>query len=194
VSGRPAVFLDRDGVLIEDVGLLVRENDLRVLEDSARTLNALHAAGYALVIVTNQTVVSRGLATEQEVDKLNTRMLEKLRDAGAPPVDAIYICPHHPNATLDRYRVDCDCRKPRPGLLLRASRELGLDLAASTMVGDRLSDVTAGMLAGCRTVLVRSGAHAEPPIESPLELDRPLEPDFVCDDLTQAAAWILAGP
>lgn len=115
-----------------------------------------------------------------------------LRAAGAPAPERFYFCPHHPRATLPEYRVTCPCRKPRPGMLLRAARELGLDLGASIMVGDRPSDVAAGRRAGCRTALITSGRHEDPPIESP---DTPgaalLEPDWVCADLAEAAERIL---
>jgi len=188
---RPAVFLDRDGVLIADVGPLVDADGVRVLPGVPDALSALAAAGYALVIVTNQTVVARGLASEQQLDELHGVLQDQLRQQGAPELDGIYVCLHHPSATLDRYRIDCDCRKPKPGLVLRAARELGLDLARSTIVGDRASDVVAGRLAGCATILVRSGAHLDPPIETTLELTETIPPDYVCDDLAEAASWIL---
>jgi D-glycero-D-manno-heptose 1,7-bisphosphate phosphatase len=189
---RRAVFLDRDGVLIEDADLLVDPALVRPLPGAAGALARLAAGGFALVVVTNQTVVSRGLATESEVDALNEEVARRLAAEGAPPLDAVYVCPHHPEATVAAYRVDCDCRKPRPGLLRRASADLDLDLAASTMVGDRTSDVVAGSLAGCTTVLVRSGRHEAPPIRTTLGLETPVEPDHVAADLAAAADWILA--
>lgn len=189
---RPAVFLDRDGVLIEDVDLLVRPEQIRVLDGAPAALAALVDAGYALVVVTNQTVVSRGLATEEDVRAINAEVRSRLAASGAPDLDGIYVCPHHPRATVAGYRADCDCRKPRPGLLLRAARELHLELADSYLVGDRQSDVVAGALAGCATVLVRSGKHERPPIESSLHLEQTPTPDHVCEDLAGAADWILS--
>lgn len=186
-----AVFLDRDGVLIADVGVLRSPTDIAVVEGVPEALSLLSNAGYALVVVTNQTVVARGLLTEEELDALHAVVRERLRREGAPELDAIYVCPHHPGATLPPYRVDCDCRKPRPGLLLQAARDLDLDLSSSTLVGDRGSDIAAGALAGCATVLVRSGAHEDPPIETTLELDDEIVPDYVCADLRAAARWIL---
>lgn len=185
MSGRRAVFLDRDGVLIEDVDLLVGPERVRVLDGVPAALDALAEAGFRLVVVTNQTVVARGLASERDVDDLHEEMRELL-----PQLDAVYVCPHHPNATLAAFRADCECRKPRPGLLVRAARDLGLDLRASTIVGDRISDVAAGAAAGCATVLVRSGAHAAPAIETSVDL-RHVVPDHECDDLAAAAGWIL---
>jgi D-glycero-D-manno-heptose 1,7-bisphosphate phosphatase len=189
---RPAVFLDRDGVLIADVGLIVDSTDIRVLDGAPEALSVLAAAGYALVVVTNQTVVSRGLMTEVELIRFHAALRERLCREGAPELAGVYVCPHHPSATLVRYRVDCDCRKPRPGLLLRAAGELDIDLPQSTLVGDRPSDVIAGFLAGCKTVLVRSGASGAPPIETTLEFDAAIEPTHECTDLLEAARWILA--
>lgn len=176
---KPAVFLDRDGVLLDDA--------LDVMPGAPEALRALHDAGFALVVVTNQTVVSRGLATEEEVAEVHRRLREQL-----PELDAFYVCPHHPNADVERYRVECDCRKPRPGLLLRAADELDLDLAKSWMVGDRVSDVAAGAAAGCRTILLRTGAHDEPPIVSPDPIDPELRADAECDTLAEAVARIAA--
>jgi D-glycero-D-manno-heptose 1,7-bisphosphate phosphatase len=186
LSERPAVFLDRDGVLIRE-----HSPEMIVLDGVTSALTRLADAGYALVMVTNQTVVARGVASEADVADVHETMLAQLRRSGAPPLDRIYMCPHHPNATIPEYRVDCDCRKPRPGLLTRAASELGLDLSRSTMVGDRVSDVVAGALAGCRTVLVRTGAHGEPMIESTLELAELPAPDHVCAGLAEAVDWIL---
>jgi D-glycero-D-manno-heptose 1,7-bisphosphate phosphatase len=189
---RPAVFLDRDGVLIADVDLLHRASDIVVLDGVPGALSALADAGYALVVVTNQTVVARGLVTEDELAELHAFLRQRLRQAGGPELDAIYVCPHHPSATLPAYRTDCDCRKPRPGMLFSAERDLDLDLTMSTFVGDRPSDIVAGALAGCATVLVRSGAHASAPIETSLELEEEIVPDHICADLAEAAGWILS--
>jgi D-glycero-D-manno-heptose 1,7-bisphosphate phosphatase len=105
------VFLDRDGVLIEDVDLVTSADQIRLL------LQSLRAAGFALVVVTNQPVVARGLATEEQVGEINAEIARRLAAQGAPGFDAFYFCPHHPRASLPQYRLDCDCRKPRPGLL-----------------------------------------------------------------------------
>jgi D-glycero-D-manno-heptose 1,7-bisphosphate phosphatase len=185
------VFLDRDGVLVEDVDLLTRAEDFRILDGVPQALNLLKKSGFYLVVVSNQTVVARGLASEDDVRALNTRLQQMLEQAGGPRLDAWCFCPHHPKATLPAYRVDCDCRKPKPGLLLRAGREHGLDLHASFAVGDRITDVIAGAQAGCRTVLVQTGKHLEPPIETSQPLDLSVQPDYTCADLPTAAQWIL---
>ena len=187
----PAIFLDRDGVLIEDVDLLTNSVDIRVLEGVPQALRSLKEAGFQLIVVSNQTVVARGLVTEQEVYAINAEMERLLEQAAAPHLDGFYFCPHHPNATLLAYRIACECRKPRPGLLLRAAREHNLNLRASFMVGDRITDIIAGARAGCRTVLVQTGKHQEPPIETAEPLDESVQPDHVCADLKAAAEWIL---
>jgi D-glycero-D-manno-heptose 1,7-bisphosphate phosphatase len=187
---KPAVFLDRDGVLIEDVHLLTRPEQVVVLPGVSQALRALSQAGFKLIVVSNQPVVARGLVSEQDVRSVHEHMDSLLRSAGSPPLDAIYFCPHHPNATLPAYRVNCDCRKPKPGMFLRAAKELDIDLPASFTVGDRITDIIAGVKAGCRTVLVQTGKHLEKPIETSEPLDATIQPDHVCADLAAAAEWI----
>ena len=188
---RPAVFLDRDGVLVEDCDLITRPEQFRVLPGVPEALARLQRAGFALVVVSNQAVVARGLATEDEVEQLNVHLERVLVRAGAPPVERWYFCPHHPAATLPAYRVDCACRKPRPGMLERAACELGLDLRASFMVGDRWTDVAAGARAGCRTVLVETGQHLAPPIQTSESLEASIRADAIRGGLREAAEWIL---
>jgi D-glycero-D-manno-heptose 1,7-bisphosphate phosphatase len=186
-----AVFLDRDGVLVEDRDLLVRAEDLRVLAGVAEALGRLKAAGFRLLVISNQAVVARGMIAEAAVVEIHREMSRLLELAGAPALDGIYFCPHHPQATLPEYRVDCECRKPRHGSLLRAAREHDLDLAASFMVGDRITDVICGQRAGCRTVLLQSPANAASPIIGLEPSDDVVRPDYVCCDLKTAADWIL---
>jgi len=189
---RRAVFLDRDGVIIEDIHLLTSPSQVRILDGVPEALSALAGAGFALIAVTNQTVVARGLATEDEVRRVHDEIDRRLHTAGGQPVDAYYVCPHHPAATRPEYRLDCECRKPRPGLLLRAARERGIDLAASYMIGDRVTDVIAGIRAGCTTILLETGAHAAPPIETSDPIDPGTRPDLVFRDLASAARAITA--
>lgn len=188
---REAVFLDRDGVLIEDVNLLQEEKEIRILPGVPEALNRLKAAGFLLIVVSNQPIVARGILTEEDVDHLNGEMRKNLILAGAPPLDGVYYCPHHPNATLTAYRVDCDCRKPKPGLLIRAAEEMEISLCNSYMIGDRITDIIAGSTAGCRTILVETGQHTAPPIQTTEALDLSIEPDHVCRGLLEAAVWIL---
>ena len=185
-----AIFLDRDGVLIEDVHLLTNREKIQILSYVPEALLLLNRAGYQIIVVSNQTVVSRGMATEDEVQLINDHMQNLLINAGAPLFDGIYFCPHHPNATLLSYRTVCECRKPEPGLLFQAAREHAIDLSASIMVGDRITDIIAGNRAGCRTVLVQTGKHNLPPIETNEPLDELVQPDYMCLDLLQAAKWV----
>ncbi len=190
---RPAVFLDRDGVLIEDVNLLVRPNQVQLTDGAAWAVETLKEAGYQVVVVSNQTVVARGMATEDDVVAVHDWIQHLLIAAQSLPIDAFYFCPHHPNATLPQYRVVCQCRKPRPGLLLQAAAERDIDLVRSYMVGDRITDIIAGQRAGCQTILIESGRHLDPLIESLDPIDPLCRPDFVCADLRQAACLILGG-
>ena len=191
VSTQAAVFLDRDGVLIEDRELLADPAEIRVLDGVGAAIGALKDAGFRLVVVSNQAVVARGLITEQEVDTIHHRMQTLIRQAGGPELDAVCFCPHHPEATVPEYRCVCPCRKPRPGMLLRAAEEHDLDLKASFMVGDRMTDIMAGAAAGCRTVLVQTGRHNDPPIITIDPPDPSCQPDYTCPDLRAAAEWII---
>jgi D-glycero-D-manno-heptose 1,7-bisphosphate phosphatase len=186
-----AVFLDRDGVLVDDQGFLVRTEQICVLKGVPAALQKLKAAGMFLVVVSNQAAVARGLINESELVELNRAILDQIEHAGGPQLDAVYYCPHHPEATLLEYRVVCQCRKPRPGMIVQAAAEHGLDLQASFLVGDRISDIAAGRAAGCRTVLVTCGRHAAPPIVTVDPLDSACRPDHTCPDLQAATEWIL---
>ena len=186
-----AIFLDRDGVLIEDVDLLTSPGAIRVLDGVPEALRRLKQAGFRLIVISNQTVVARGLATEADVCAMNAEVERHLMEAGGPRLDGFYFCPHHPRATLLGYRVTCECRKPRPGLLMQAALEHDLDLKSSLVVGDRITDIIAGASVGCRTVLVQTGRHDERPIETVYPLDGCPHPDHVCAGLPQAATWIL---
>jgi len=146
-----AVFLDRDGTLIRDVGYLRSADQLALLPGVPHALKRLHDAGYLLVLVTNQSGVARGLFTEEDVRHTNQALQELLRKKGIE-LDALYYCPHLPEGTVTPYAQVCDCRKPAPGMLLRAAREHDVDLARSFMIGDSPSDVEAGRRAGCRTI------------------------------------------
>jgi len=184
------VFLDRDGVLIEDVHLLTRADQIRVLPTVPEALRSLATAGFRLVVITNQTVVARGLATEADVQAVHLELNRQLAAANAPGIERFYVCPHHPKATLPAYRVPCICRKPAPGMILQAARELGLDPSLSFTVGDRMTDIHAGCYAGTRTVLVLTGRHRDPTIESAEALDPAIQPDHTSPDLLAAAHWI----
>jgi D-glycero-D-manno-heptose 1,7-bisphosphate phosphatase len=154
---RPAAFIDRDGVLNEERAFVHRIEDFVFLPGAIEALRQLQAAGYLLVVITNQSGIARGLYSEADYLALTAHMCQRLQAAGIR-LDAVEYCPHLADAALERYRIDCDCRKPKPGMLRRAIDAHDIDPAASFLVGDRLSDIEAGRAAGLgRCVLVRTG-------------------------------------
>jgi histidinol-phosphate phosphatase family protein len=181
----PAVFLDKDGTLIDDVPYNVDPDLIRLSRGAGEGVSQLAAAGYAIVVVSNQSGIARGLFREGDLPAVERRLRELL----APwhvPLAGFFYCPHHPEGEVSRYRQACECRKPAPGLLNRAADELGLDLARSWMVGDILHDVEAGHRAGCRAVLLNVGHETE------WQWSELRRPDFLAADLGWAARVILA--
>lgn len=190
MTQQKAIFLDRDGVIIEDVNLLTQRNQVSICKGIPEALKVFNASGYQLFVVSNQTVVARGLATEQDVVELNSFIGELLFKKSGCKIKRFYYCLHHPEATLPEYRIKCECRKPRPGMLLQAAKEYNLNLSASFMIGDRVSDIIAGHRAGCTTILVETGMHQAQPIVSD-EMDLSVKPAYVCADLYEASRLIL---
>lgn len=157
---RPAAFLDRDGVLNQDLGYVHQVADFHWMPGAVQALRRLQDAGFALVVVTNQSGVARGMYTLADVDTLHAHMQRELAAAGVT-LTAIYRCPHLPDAQQPEYRLNSNCRKPGPGMLLQALQEHGLDATRSVMVGDRDSDVQAGLAAGvARCIQVGPGQAA----------------------------------
>jgi len=153
---RRAVFLDRDGTIIEDMDYLTRSEQIRLLPGVPEALRRLREAGYLLIVVTNQSAIARGWLTEDELHAIHADLNELLSGNGAA-VDAFYHCPHLPDGDVPGYARACDCRKPEPGLILHGADDWGVDLAASWVVGDSERDIEAGRRAGCRTVRVGAG-------------------------------------
>jgi D-glycero-D-manno-heptose 1,7-bisphosphate phosphatase len=153
---RPAVILDRDGTIIKEAGYLDRLDRLEFFPYSVDAVRALNRAGFAVIVATNQSGVGRGLVEESFVEEAHRHIASTLA-AGGARIDAWYYCPHHPDAARQEYRQECDCRKPRPGMLRRAAEDLDLDLARSFVVGDRWHDLEAGVAVGARGILVRTG-------------------------------------
>lgn len=154
----PAAFLDRDGVINIDHGYTYRQQDFEFIPGVLSASAVLASAGFALVVVTNQSGIGRGLYEESDFLALTQWMRERFADAGAP-LAGVYFCPHHPQDALGIYRQDCQCRKPAPGLLLKAAQELSLDLKRSVMFGDKASDLEAAQAAGVATriLLAKNG-------------------------------------
>lgn len=163
---RRAAFLDRDGVINVDHGYVHKVDEFEWVPGVLEAARALKDAGYALVVVTNQSGIGRGYYSEADFEQLTDWMKAAFARAGAP-LEGVYFCPHHPEKALAQYRLDCGCRKPQPGLLLRAAQELDLDLGASIMFGDKPGDCTAGRAAGCpERVLLGTDGKALPDIAS----------------------------
>jgi len=183
---RAAVFLDRDGTVIEERGYLGRLDLIEVFPWSAAAIHLLNEAGYAVVIVTNQAGIARGLFDDGFVQAAHARLDALLREQGAV-VDGYYYCPHHPDGIVDRYRIRCGCRKPAPGMVQQAAADLNLDVQRSFVVGDRWVDVRLARAVGARGVLVRTGyGQTEEARPAP-----DVAPDAVADNLMGATSWIL---
>jgi D-glycero-D-manno-heptose 1,7-bisphosphate phosphatase len=179
----PAVFLDRDGTLNEDIGYVLEPEQLRLLPQAGQGVRLLNEAGWPVVVVTNQSPLGRGALTLARFFEINRRLEAALSNDGAR-IDALYYCPHTPDAG-----PPCECRKPRPGLLLQAAVDLALDLKLSYLVGDKWSDLAAGREAGCRAILVLSGYGQDAQAEIG---QHEFEPDYVAQGLWDAARWIIA--
>jgi D,D-heptose 1,7-bisphosphate phosphatase len=180
-----AVFLDKDGTLVDDVPYNVHPDALSLSLGAADGARLLHQAGYRLIVVSNQSGVARGYFTERDLLPAEERLRELFAAAGAP-LAGFYYCPHHPDGSVRRYAVSCECRKPHPGLILRAAREHKVDVDRSWAIGDILNDVEAGRRAGARTILIDNGNETE-------WLDGPLRrPHYRVTDLYQAAQIIVA--
>lgn len=152
-----AIFLDRDGVINKDYGYVGKISDFEFLPKVVTSLAKLKAQGWLLVLVTNQSGIARGMYTEADFWTLTEYMQGELAKEQAE-FDKVYFCPHHPDAKVEAYRKECDCRKPKPGMFLQAARDLDLDLASSIMVGDHASDLVAASAAGIKK-LVLVGEH-----------------------------------
>jgi D-glycero-D-manno-heptose 1,7-bisphosphate phosphatase len=181
MSLKRAVFLDRDGTINEESEYLYKVEECRFLPGVKEAVKRLNSAGYLVVVVTNQSGIARGYYSECDLEKLHEHMAKEFAGSGAR-VDGWYYCPHHPDFPAGE--AACDCRKPLPGMLLAASGELGIDLSSSWMVGDKGADMEAGIAAGCRSILVRTGYGAAEAAALPAGV-------FVADDLCSAVDLIL---
>ena len=182
----PTVFLDRDGTLIEEVGYLSHLDRIALYPWSIESVKLLNRAGFKVVVVTNQAGVARGRFDEDFIDEAHRFLDQKFGDGGAT-IDKFYYCPHHPEASVEAYRCECDCRKPKAGMLWKAAQELQLELSHSFVIGDRLSDLRLGPAVGAKSVLVRTG-YGE---TTARELTDDVEVAYTAPELMTAVAWIL---
>ena len=178
-----AVFLDKDGTLVPDIPYNVQPQLITLEKGVTEGLQLLARNGYLLVIISNQSGVARGYFQEADLQPVKEKIIALLRQEGIP-LHGLYYCPHHPEGSVEPYARECNCRKPAPGLILRAAAELQIDLSASWMVGDILHDVEAGNRAGCRTVLINNGNETE------WVSGVYRKPYFVAADVREAAALL----
>lgn len=155
-NGKIAVFLDRDGTINIEKDYLYRIEDFEFIPGAAEAIRRLNQAGLLTIVVSNQSGVARGYFTLAQVEELHRHIHQELKKHGAW-IDAFYICPHHPTEGNGEFTRECSCRKGEPGMLLQAADDLGINLSASYMVGDKIADIEAGHNAGCRSLLVRTG-------------------------------------
>ena len=186
MNPKRAIFLDRDGTLIEEVGYLDRPERVELFPWSIDAIRAFNRAGWRVVIVTNQSGVARGFLTIDVVEQVHRHLDDLLHEGGAV-IDAYYYCPHHPDGKVPELTRKCDCRKPGLGLIDRAVQEFGIDPRQSFAVGDRWLDVEFGHAMGGRGILVRTGYGAR---EEQLP-QAGVVADAIVNNLIEAAAWIL---
>ena len=180
---RAAVFLDRDGTLVEECGYLDRLDRLTLFPWTADALRLLKRAGFVTVVITNQAAVGRGIIDEDFVHAVHREIDRRLEGTGAA-IDRYYYCPHFIESKIERYRQACGCRKPAPGMIEQACREMDLDPGRSFMVGDRWLDVACGRAARTGAVLVQSGPHQSEPSNG-------VQADAIVNNLVEAVGWIL---
>jgi D-glycero-D-manno-heptose 1,7-bisphosphate phosphatase len=181
-----ALFIDKDGTLIPNVPFNVAPANIQISSQAVRGLQAAQAAGFSLIVVTNQPGVAFGYFEETALRGVEERLRSLLRGHGLQ-LDGFFYCPHHPRAVLPEYAKTCSCRKPEPGLLEMAASCLGIALSGSWMVGDILDDVEAGKRAGCRTILVNNGGETQWSFAHPAR-----HPDFIVHSVDEAC-WTLLG-
>jgi D-glycero-D-manno-heptose 1,7-bisphosphate phosphatase len=184
---RPAIFLDRDGTINEDVGYVSSPDELVIYPYAARAIRLINETGLKVIIITNQSGVARRLYPETTLAQIHERLRNELARGGAH-IDAVYYCPHHPLVGDPPYRQVCECRKPSPGMLHRAARELDIDLQASYVVGDKASDMNLAANAGARGALVLTGYGRETLAN---RARWPCAPTIIADDLLDAVSQIL---
>ena len=177
-----AFFLDRDGTVIKHIELMRSSSQLKLLPGVAKAIRTINQRGFLVVLVSNQPVVARGLVAPAEIETIHHALKDKLEKKGAR-IDAVYFCPHHPEADVKKYRIKCRCRKPAPGMILKAIKKFNINPKKSFMVGDAMIDVVAGKRAGLKTILVKTGpGHA---------LDKKfkhIQPDFRVKNLSEAVS------
>jgi len=186
-EGRIGVFIDRDGTLNEERDFLRHPEDLRLVDGAARAIKTLNKLGVVTCVISNQSGIARGFFSEADLAKIHSALEQKLQAADAR-LDRIYYCPHHPTEGIPRYRIDCECRKPKPGMLRMAEREFNIDLSRSFVIGDKLDDISAGIAVNATTILVLTGYGRK---SHEMAVGGQVTPDMVVPSLTEAVAFIV---
>ena len=182
-----AVFLDRDGTINEEMGYINHVSRFKIFKFVPEAIKILNNAGYLVIVVTNQSGLARGYFDENLINMLHASLLKKVQKKSAK-IDAIYFCPHHPTEGIQRYRINCDCRKPKPGMIKQAQKEFDINLNKSIMIGDRYKDVEFGKQLGLKTIMVLTGyGLGEYTFQRHLWNE---QPDLVCNNLLEAAQII----
>lgn len=174
---RPAVFLDRDGVLTVEKGYVTTKREMEIFPYAAECIRQIHLKGYYAIVVTNQSGVARGYFTKEILCEMNDELIDKTG------VDAVFYCPHHPEGKIKQYQCCCHCRKPEIGMFNMASKKFCIDMKRSYMIGDRSGDIIAGQRAGVKTILLESGYGTA-------RLEQYINPDYICQDLRNAIELI----
>ena len=181
---RPAIFLDKDGTVLQDVPYNVDPANMIFAPGAAAGLARLALLGVPLYVITNQPGIALGRFCLDDLADMQQHLSQMFTQAGAT-LDGLYFCPHHPEGTVPQYACECECRKPAPGLLLHAAKQHGIDLARSWLIGDILNDIEAGNRAGCQTILIDNGNETE------WDLDQGRTPDYRVADLEEASRFVL---
>ena len=178
-----AIFIDKDGTLIPDIPYNINADLITIEPETIKGLQFLKEQGFLLIIISNQSGIAKGYFEEGDLKKVKNR-IDSLLQPHQVNIDEFYYCPHYPNAAIRKYAIDCDCRKPMPGLILRAAQDFNIDLSQSWMIGDILNDIEAGKRAGCKTILLDKG-HETEWVLSPLRT-----PDFTAKNIMEAALLV----
>jgi len=178
-----AVFLDRDGTINEEVGYLDHLDKLQMIPGTAEAIRMINDSGLKAVVVTNQSGIGRGFFNESFIREVHAQLQEALKEKGAF-IDAFYFCPHHPTEGKGAYLTSCNCRKPQPGMLLKAAADMNIDLGRSYMVGDTPKDVETARKVCAKGVLVKTGYGGD-------QHEEAVRPDYLAEDLLDAVHWIL---
>ncbi|MBI2671670.1 HAD family hydrolase [Candidatus Woesearchaeota archaeon] len=189
---RIAAFIDRDGVITEiesykqgdESKFLLKKEDIKIIPGSIEAVKRLNDKNIVIIVISNQPQIAKGLATKLQIDEINEEIKRLFKENGAV-IDAIYCCPHHPKGSIKEYSLTCNCRKPEPGMILKAAKDYNIDLSRSYVIGDRISDIKAGNLAGCKTTIgVKTGYACNDGFKDAI-------PDVLVENILEASKFII---